>query len=296
VNALNNTLTFQIWSTAASPATLTATLRLTIPVGYYTMPELVQFLEVNMNLLASPFTGVPTSFQMLISGAGTSAAVAGIVTIMNPVLQISFMTSGPTFPYAFAIQPFNFPVQAGNTFPPLLDDVTNMLGITPTKTGVQFYNLLEGGYASMLYTPYFDVVSTTLTKNQKVQDGSSGKFTTTAKLARVYLANEAITERIVTITYGSGGSSAFFTESSDSAIGCSGPLAFRREFRTPKYISWNASENIDTVDLQMLDSRGNLLPIEQSVGIQANSSFPSINDVIFSNTADFQFSLQVSET
>jgi hypothetical protein len=225
---------------------------------------------------------------MQIGGQNLTNADAETFETCNPRLGITCTVAG----FGFAIQPFNYPIINGNTFPPLNDDLTNMLGLTPTTFTQNYYTYVEGGYASMLYTPYFDVISNLLTKNQNVQDSSSGKFTTTAKLARVYLSNESIAQRTVTMTFPGG--DAVFTSSSDNAIGCCGFYSFRREFITPKYIQWNTTENVDVVDLQLVDYRGNLLPIEQTA-VQGEAVPPGETWLLLSNTADFQFTLQVSE-
>jgi hypothetical protein len=167
----------------------------------------------------------------------------------------------------------------------LNDDLTNMLGLTPTKGGAApYYNNIYGGYASAQYTPYIDIESNLMTKNQNVADGTTQPRVGSSKLARVYLAPNEPTARLITITYGAGG---VYDSATDNAFGTSS-FVLHREFATPKIISWNTTENIDVVDLQVRDYRGNLVPVEPN--ITASGDQRSIG-----NTADFQFTIMATE-
>lgn len=285
VNESNNTLTFQMWDISGAPV-LADTYRITVDVGFYTMPELALAIQTAMNTAVQALTGSADTFVVTISGYQL-AGTAGTVTINDPYLGIQIDN---TLDYNFVIQPYNFPMSVSNPFSPLQDDLTNMLGITPTKSTISYYRALRGSYASMLYTPYFDVVSNLLTKNQNVQDAGTGKFTTSAKLARVYLSNEQIEPRVVTMTYPEG--DGVFTSSSDNALACNGGVSFRREFKVPKQIQWNTTENVDVIDLQLIDYRGNNLVIDPTVSSSGGTGEETLS---IKNTADFQFTLQVSE-
>jgi len=284
VNKTNNTLTFKVFRTDTNA--YVGTYRAELLTGFYTMPELAENLAYAMNAAVAGLTNPPT-FKVKISSQETENTTAETFTTMNPYFSIGLESPGP-ITYSFLLIPFNSPPNAENPFPPLIDDLTNMMGLTPTfSVAIQYgYVDIRGGYASMLYTPYFDIVSNILTKNQNVQDAGTGKFTTSSKLARIYLANEQIEPRVVSMTWSDPPGP--FTSSSDTAIGCNGPFSFRREFKNPKMIQWNTTENVDVVDLQLLDYRGNPLPIDPSFAYDDNA-------LIVENTADFQFTLQVSE-
>jgi len=154
------------------------------------------------------------------------------------------------------------------------DDLCNMLGLTPTNFESQdTYESITGGYASYQYTPYVDIVSNLLTKNQNVRDCDTSKKAQGNFLARVYLANEDI----VPTDYANG----------TNIIGCR-PFVFKREFKTPKIITWNTTENIDNIDLQVLDYKGNPLyipPQERNAGVSYQVG----------NTADLFFNIFATE-
>jgi hypothetical protein len=164
-----------------------------------------------------------------------------------------------------------------------------MLGLTPTKQSLfPTPTSYTGGYASAQYTPYVDIESVRLTKNQNVADGTTQKYPGSSKLARIYLAPSEPTARVMTIQYNSSGE---YAGSGDNAIGVA-PFVLRREFQVPKVIAWNTTENVDTIDLRVVDYRGNLLPIEQNV--RQISVPPNLISRI-GNTADFQFTIMATE-
>jgi hypothetical protein len=68
------------------------------------------------------------------------------------------------------------------------------------------------------------------------------------------------------------------------------PFFLHKEFNTPKVISWNTTENVDIIDLQVLDRLGFPIYVEQ-FNAQYNE-----NVVTIGNTASFQFTIQATET
>jgi hypothetical protein len=271
--------------------------------NFYTMPELAVLVQNAMNNVVAlggeyvvqggPFVG---TYTLIVGGQPVSNNVTfagSSVTVNQPRLQINRLDGGGFF----KIVPFNAPSNLTG-FPSLTDDLTKMLGIVPTAevtgsdTPVTF---LVGSYASMQYTPYIDIVSQLLTKNQNVSDNSSAKRSTGSKLARIYLANEQIVPREIVMNYDMAGN---LVSSFDNAIGVT-PFAFSKEFQTPKQIQWNFTENIDVVDLQVLDARGNLLPIDPEafvvVIIPGPGIIPEARSKTIRNNADFQFTLQITE-
>jgi hypothetical protein len=153
----------------------------------------------------------------------------------------------------FEIVPYNRVIPG---FPVLTDDLTNMMGLTPTALpGLPYYKTYDGGFASMMRTPFIDIVSNLLTKNQNVRDNDSTKAGASSVLARVYLSSTEATPRIITITYDGAGNAIDFT---DNAFGIK-ETTFRREFQFPKQVQWNTTENIDVIDLRVLDYKSNIL-------------------------------------
>jgi len=280
VNEYNKTLTINYFDNANVQQ---GTVRITIPVGFYTAPLLgvtVAF-ALNNNATLTAFFGVNTFsivFGSLACGTSPTTPNITLTTADNTYVIATSSTLG-----RWSLSPYN------NTqvpFPPLLDDLTNMMGLTPSETPLGTWTTLFGGFASLQYTPYIDVISNFLTKNQNVRDGTSSKLVfSTGALARIFLSNEDFQARNVTITYGEGG---IFIGSSDNAIGTrAGTL--RREFKYPKQIQWNNTENVDIIDIAVLDYRGNPLFYEKT----AQNITQDVTQI--SNTADIQFTLQVTE-
>jgi hypothetical protein len=256
VNPQNNTITIAVNNLTTST---TSTIRSVLTPGWYKPTELATALEARLNADWATF---------LHAGVGTTPFN---VTVDPKTLRISIFvdsTAVPVDDFAFYIVPCNQKNLAG--FPPLPLDLTNMLGLTPSDVGADYYTTINGGYASYQYTQYVDITSNLLTKNQNVNDGDTTKQVQSSKLARLYLSNENLVNR---------------TE--DNIIGCR-PFVFRREFITPKQIQWNTTENIDVIDISVLDFQGNpvyITPIFSSQGDIAT----------IGNTADFMFSVQVTE-
>lgn len=295
VNDYNNTLTWEMYNGLGG---LEGTFRIALVKAFYTMPELALALQEEMNAAVAILVGHADNFKMYIGGNTSTNQVTGgvsgdTVSVTNPFLTI---ISNASYNFSFRIVPCTKFVPASglypaSPYPALIDDLTNMLGITPTYVpGVVGYDSLRGSYASMLYTPYFDIVSNLITKNQNVSDGSTAKNSTASKLARVYLANETIATREVSWTYDESGIA--ISSSSDNAIACMGGIAFRRMFPVPKYIQWNTTENVDVMDFELLDSNGQKLPINATALFEAPSGVSTVN---IGNTADFQFTLQATE-
>lgn len=281
VNALNNSLTLALFNAAG---VYQSVVRLTIPVDFYTLPKLAEILQTQLNTIAGYTFAVEVGGVALTGTANTTEYVA------RP--RITIATSGGTTGF-FQIVPYNSrKVQTGagtsadTNLPILQDDLTNMLGLTPSisASGPFYYSNVTGGYASTQYTPYVDIESSLLTKNQNVADGSTQKINTRSKLARIYLSNDQINERVITITYDADGN---FEESTDNQVGCQ-PFIFHREFAFPKQIQWNSTENVDVVDLELVDYRSNTLPVAQNITVTGTQ-------VTFDNTADFQFTLMATE-
>ena len=283
VNSYNNTLTIGVWNNAEPPV-LQGYTRITIPVGFYTAPllgrRIAQALNGNATLTAT--LGANT-FNVIIGGLLVSGPYVPFAGTTQTATDSNFTITTSSTTGSFAIMPYNSVITG---LPQLQDDLTNMIGLTPTKLpGVPFYREITGGYASMLYTPYVDIISSLLTKNQNIQDADSAPETIGGILARVYLTNENITQRVITVTYAP--TTGIFNGSTDNSFGCS-ESSFRREFKFPKQIQWNSTENVDVIDLQVVDYRNNPLFIGDSV-----SQIGSVVNI--NNTADFQFTLMATE-
>ena len=261
VNPLNNTIT--IFVTAGADATL----RTVLDVGWYKPSELAQELEDQLNADWATFLNVTVT---------APATLPWSVVVDPKTLQIEIIANSPDAPGDF--DSFEFYIVPSNVnltgFPKLQQDLTDMLGLTPSSAGADTFISIKGGYASYQYTPFVDVVSNLLTKNQNITDGDSSKRAVGSKLCRLYLANEDMENR-----------------TQDNIIGCR-PFVFKREFSNPKQIQWNSTENIDVIDLSILDKYGNPIYIQP---IYSETLAMSGDSATIGNTADFFFTVQITE-
>lgn len=256
VNPNNNTITISVFNTTRNTTRL---LRTTLATGWYEPTELATALEAQLNADWATYLNVVTGSPWEVS-------------VNAKTLSISITANDPAAPgdfdeFTFSIIPC---AQKNNGLPVLNMDLTDMLGLTPSSAGIQYWSTVIGGYASYQYTPFVDIVSNLLTKNQNVADGDTSKQVVTSKLARLYLSNEDIIAR---------------TE--DNIIGVR-PFVFRREFESPKQIQWNTTENVDVIDISVLDYKGN--PVYIKPIFTETGTIETIG-----NTADFMFTVQVTE-
>lgn len=265
VNARNNTFTVAILNGVNSQS---GTFTVTVDENFYTPSELCSALQTKLN----NNTGIRTLLNVTTGSPFT-------VSVDNRLR----VTIAETTPVA-GFDSFSFSIVPPK---PYNQDLTDMLGLTPFGPP-DFLTSITGGYASFQYTPYIDITSNLLTKNQNIQDGDSAKTTTGQKLARIYLSNEDIVNRYEKLipTYNTSGVINGATYDTN-IVGCRS-FVFKREFKTPKVIQWNNTENIDAIDIEVLDYKGQPLyisPQELQYGLSLNQG----------NTADVQFTIQVTE-
>lgn len=302
VNDTNNTLTLAIWDNTTS--TIDGYRRITITPGFYTLPELSKAIEDGLNGSVSLVFGYNLSWKVR-----WGELVGGLPT-KNFSINIELTDTDPTPKAAFQIVSSKVTRNAADTggqgtLQGKTDDITYMTGLSPVTNFInfstgptqQYYNVIESAYPNMSYTPFVDIVSNLLTKNQNVSDDSTTKEGKNSILTRLYLSNQEIVQRAVTAVYDTpvipgDAQSGDLLSSSDNAIGVR-PFTFRREFATPKQISWNRVENIDLIDLRVLDRLGNILfitPTAVTDEIVTNEYIVTIG-----NDSDFQFTVSVTE-
>jgi hypothetical protein len=152
------------------------------------------------------------------------------------------------------------------------DSLANMMGF---GSAPPFYaQRINGSYASMLYTPYIDIVSQQLTKKQNVGDNGTNVITGKNVLARVYITPEGVTAGRVP---------------GDNIIGTR-PFTLYKEWQVPKQVYWDTKEFINVIDLSLVDYKGRVL-----------YSPPQSSSVVFGqlncgNSANYQLTLQITET
>lgn len=272
VNSSNNTLTVRFYSaTDVTPPVVTSLgfVRLIIPPKFYTPLELA--------------TEIQNQFAIGALGGLTFTCVYDQDECSFTITQTATHPSGNTLGY-FKIYSGTAP-QSITGEPKLKDDILFCIGLQaknqPGPEPIGFYSVITGGFAPMLYTPYVDVVSNQLTKNQNVADGTTGDYHTASKLCRIYFSNEDIAKRQ--------------DEAGSEICNIPGtqPCIFRREFSTPKQIQWNNTENVDFIDIQVLDRLGNEVILEEEF------LFTGAPDNVVSfrqaNNTSFQFTLYATE-
>jgi hypothetical protein len=318
VNRLNGNLTMQLFNAAGVSQFFFRVFADVFLKEWYTPYELITALQSVINDdpdVDAYFTGLGATapyFQVFMCNrAGAPTLVAGPY-LPAPTADLTISTDIPTIciklrdevyanpygsgpvlagPLPSALAKFTvIPSTASSAvtgLPSLQSDLTSMLGITPTTVNGPITTLI-GGYASFQYTPYVDLVSRTLCKNQKVADADTSVNTNPQKLARLYLNNETIEPFFASVTYSAttGQAKAWST----NVIGSS-PFTMRREFKFPKQISWNSEQNIDFISLEIVDSNGFPLPIRfRSEVLPVSPDLRTMRD-----GAEYQFTLQVSE-
>lgn len=124
--------------------------------------------------------------------------------------------------------------------------------------------------ASMLSTPFVDIVCDGLTYNQSLKDGDSGEISRTV-LCRVSLTPDAFTGNMANLG--------------------SAPILIHRCFPFPKQIKWNANQPIGNLKFSVYDSQGYLVSTGEGIA-GAGTNPPTHYD---SDMGDWSMSLLVSE-
>ena len=117
-----------------------------------------------------------------------------------------------------------------------------MLGIT---TDNDIPSLIQNSqdYPNFLYSPYIDIFSDVLTNYQKVKDTDTSVIRPKGLLARLYLSGVGNPQRT----------------DSTSALGTT-PFIMTADLNFPKVIRWTPDQTVTSVDIQLRDCYGDLLP------------------------------------
>jgi hypothetical protein len=246
ITEYNNT--FSLLQAIIAPVVFDQTITFTIPIGWYNFTTLATAIAAGLNANLGGLTGT-------------------FAVTVDPITYFFTIT------YTFGAG------EAGNT--PLIEDteLSTMLGFEGKRlwsAPASITSSITGNFPRLTYTPYFDIVSQRLTKNQSVYDNSSSdKSPVRSILTRIYLNNSGIDQR----------------PDEDFVVGAR-PFTFKEQYNLPKQISWEPTENIDSVDLLVVDSKGRTLYNQPAI------SDDDVIDVINNftgNSATFQFTLQCSE-
>jgi hypothetical protein len=252
----NNTLLLE---RAAAPGTgvVTGSYLVEIPQGFYTPKELALDIQtlLNTDVVFGGGSWRCEYFERGLNG-GNYFAISEI--------------SGTIF----------FRIRPQNSGP--YDDLCNIMGLSYPPQ--QFGESVEGSYASMIYTPYFDIQSDNLTKKQNVRDNSSSTVTGQNLLCRVYLAQpdvNVVRDR----------TDPTLPQAAECSLVGTRPFALYRQYNIPKQIFWDTQEFINVIDLRLIDYKGRILynPNETAFSTGTNIGFCG-------NATNYQLTLQVTET
>ena len=119
-----------------------------------------------------------------------------------------------------------------------------LLGMTIEQGGGNAANQqISGDYPNFLYTPYIDFYSDILTNYQNVKDTDSSVQKRKGLIARVYLSGAG--SPVVTGLMTALGSSSFVVTA---------------DLNSPKVIKWTPDTSVPSIDFQLRDCYGNLIP------------------------------------
>lgn len=193
-----------------------------IPFGFYTPNELAAVLQIKIRAL-TPFTTMSVTYEN--SNFIFKAAV--------PYLNDFYFASDLTMQLDLDLSH---------------DEITNvlktyrLLGLTIDNSEANV--IQESSIApNFMYTPYIDIYSDTLTNYQKVKDTDTSIKNAKGLIARVYLSGVGNPQ----------------TSIGTSALG-SAPFIMTADLNSPKVIRWTPDVTVTTIDIQVRDQYGNLLP------------------------------------
>lgn len=274
VNQNNNSFTVNLLA-APSPQTITVSARKTglpnVVDGWYTMTELA--------------TSLTTALNAAVVAAGLGALYVFSVQANKEERYFSIFNNAGI---AGSKARFSIVPRFGNRTERLssqVDDLCQMMGFGNLRadiTGEAF----TGSYASMLFTPYIDIVSKQLTKKQNINDNCTSQISGQNLLYRIYINSNGIVANPSSAASGTG------ADAQESfMLGCR-PFTISREFQTPKQIYWDTKEFINVIDLELQDYLGRTLYMPVSAYRTTDE-----NTYDCGNEANnWQLTLQITET
>jgi len=200
---------------------------ITIPFGYYNGEELAAYLDAQF------------------------AATAGLSAL---AIDVSYDPRNGFIFESKAVPPkaFYFPsLDEIRTFPGMTDAIFSsavktyrLLGITIANSEVDPGTQQNSTqWPNFLYTPYIDFYSDVLTNYQTIKDTNTSVAKPKGLIARVYL---------------SGNGSVQYTAPT-AALGTQ-PFVVTADLNSPKVIRWNPDVAVPSIDFQLRDCFGDLIP------------------------------------
>ncbi len=199
---------------------------ITIPHGFYYADELAATLQLLIRAAdAVRFAGLLVTFYPRNGFVFNNSAANRTISFPNiTLLQVGFY--GPT------LNPRQFTA---------LLKTYRLLGITLDNGGANLIQSTE--YPNFLYTPYVDILSDVLTNYQKIKDTNTSIISPKGVVARVYLSGVGNPQKTESV----------------SALGTA-PFVMTADLNFPKVISWTPEQTVTSIDFQLRDCYGDLLP------------------------------------
>jgi hypothetical protein len=234
VNAgLNDTLLIALYAPGNPGYVL---YQIFIPTGFYTPNELAAVTEVKINNV--PALGV-YNFQVT----------------YDQERNVFYFTNTDTEPFWFPTLEQIQVAFTGGFYKGFLDNILKTYKLFGLAGPNSLSNVRQYSFQrpNFLYTPYIEIYSNALTAYQKLSDGNSTVGRPKGLVARVHLSGQGAPQ----ITEG------------NIALG-SAPFVLTVDLSSPKVIRWTRDVAINSLDFQLIDCYGDLIP---GVKIGYNTEF-----------------------
>ena len=230
------------------------------------------------------------ALQVITIPTGGFYSPAALADALEGLLQIALGNPALTVSYSNGV--FNF---ATNTVDTIAFARGSFGGLGAKLSEFQLYDLLAlsgpglnglqvaattqtTGVTRCRYTEYIDIVSSQLTYNQDLKDGSSDPVVRDM-VARIYIEDE--TSPILPVFKTTAPEGVIMTQ--DTAIPGTYPFTIYRKFPHPKQIQWNNTQSLGSLQFEIYDDKGE--PLSAHLGaIYPDSTMP-----------DWRMTLLVSE-
>lgn len=199
----------------------------TIPYGYYYPDELAAALETLIQN-TNPLTG--------------GGPIADMEVAFDRLVGYTFTSPTTTFRF---VSPDEL-LASGNITKleaPIVYKTYRVMGITYLNTNTASNTQNGEAYPNFLYTPYIDIYSDILTNYQKIKDTNTSVQKPKGLVARIYLS----------------GTGDLQQTRIDTGLGCAA-FAMTADLNTPKVIGWTPDVAVPSIDFQLRDCYGDLLP------------------------------------
>ena len=187
-----------------------------------------------------------TALEVALVAAGIGTAT---VSYKNGVF--SFTSGNPAVTLSFARGNFGGSGARLDEFQ--LYDLLNLSGPGVNGATVAAVSLVSG-VTRCRYTEYIDIVSSQLTYNQDLKDGSSDPIVRDM-IARIYIEDE--TSPIIPVYKTVAPEGAVMTQ--DVAIPGTYPFTIYRKFTMPKQIRWDDTAPLGNLTFEVYDDKGQIL-------------------------------------